>query len=175
MFCECGCGKLTRVSERNHAQHGYVKGTPRRFIMGHHGKRPITVRGYRTYQRRALGVYTTLHRVIAERALGKPLPVGSEVHHVDSANLDRSALVICQDIKYHRFLHVRMRVVRAGGNPNTQRICGVCKRLRLIKEMVSRGALYPKTCKECHARREREKRASRRLGVVQPESEPVFA
>lgn len=68
-----------------------------------------------------------VHRIMAEIALGHPLPMGSEVHHVDGTKSDASPLVICQDHAYHMLLHVRTRVLRAGGNPNTDRICTECK------------------------------------------------
>lgn len=87
------------------------------------------------------------HILIAERALGKPLPKGAEVHHVneDKRNNRPSNLVICQDRAYHALLHRRARVLRASGNPNTQRICYRCHELVLICELTvsrkRRGAL----------------------------------
>lgn len=68
------------------------------------------------------------HTVVAEKALGKPLPKGAIVHHVNGDGLDNrhANLVICQDTKYHALLHVRTRVLRAGGNPNTDRVCVMC-------------------------------------------------
>lgn len=52
------------------------------------------------------------YRKRAELALGKPLPLGAEVHHVH----DRAdTLVICQDREYHLLLHARMR---ARGQPS---------------------------------------------------------
>jgi DNA-binding MarR family transcriptional regulator len=80
------------------------------------------------------------HREIAEKALGKPLPEGAEVHHIDGTkrnNANRN-LVICQDRAYHALLHVRARVVRAGGDPNTQRLCGRCKQLKPLSEFYVR-------------------------------------
>ena len=72
------------------------------------------------------------HIVIAEKALGKYLPAGAEVHHVDSVrdNNANTNLVICQDSKYHRLLHTRKRVYEAGGNPNTDLWCSRCQRPR---------------------------------------------
>ena len=69
------------------------------------------------------------HRIIAERALGKPLPKGAKVHHVDEneRNNAHSNLVICQDQSYHKLLHVRALIVRAGGDPNTTYWCRTCQ------------------------------------------------
>ena len=51
------------------------------------------------------------HIVVAERALGKPLPKGAVVHHVDGQqwNNEPSNLVICPDQAYHMLLHRRMK------------------------------------------------------------------
>ena len=56
------------------------------------------------------------HREIAERVLGKPLPKGVEVHHVDEdkSNDSNDNLVICQDRAYHRLLHKRRREMLRG-------------------------------------------------------------
>jgi len=57
-----------------------------------------------------------IHLVMAQRALGKPLPRGCQVHHVDENpnNHTPGNLVICQDQAYHQLLHRRAKVVRAG-------------------------------------------------------------
>ncbi len=72
--------------------------------------------------------YVREHVLVAEKALGHYLPEGAIVHHVDEdvQNNKPNNLVICQDNAYHRLIHVRMRVVRHGGNPNTDKVCGGC-------------------------------------------------
>lgn len=72
------------------------------------------------------------HLLVAERALGRPVPLTAEVHHVDDdkTNNAPSNLVICEDRKYHQLLHVRTRVVKRGGNPNTHRLCTDCRLLK---------------------------------------------
>jgi hypothetical protein len=56
------------------------------------------------------------HRVIAEKALGKKLPPGAEVHHVDEdkSNDSNNNLVICQNRSYHKLLHKRARETQNG-------------------------------------------------------------
>ena len=65
---------------------------------------------------------------IAERALGRPLPKGAVVHHADEnpMNNDPTNLVICPSQAYHSLLHVRLRAMKACGNP-THRKCWLCK------------------------------------------------
>ena len=49
------------------------------------------------------------HVKIAEKALGKKLPAGAVVHHLDEnpSNNDPRNLVICPSEKYHKLLHHR--------------------------------------------------------------------
>jgi hypothetical protein len=71
-----------------------------------------------------------VHRLRAEKALGRPLPTGCEVHHANGTKRADSPLVICQDNSYHKLLHNRMRIKAAGGDPNTQKLCSRCKQLK---------------------------------------------
>ncbi len=98
------------------------------------------------------------HIVIAEAALGKPLPLSVEIHHVDGNkrnNANRN-LVICQDREYHLLLHVRARIVRAGGDPNTQRLCSGCKALKPFaafnKAKADKAYGLQGQCRECQSR-----------------------
>lgn len=96
-----------------------------------------------------------VHVAIAETALGKRLPRGAEVHHVDGDkdNNRNANLVICQDNTYHKLLHIRAEVVRAGGNPNTNRVCrpcGQCKPLGAFSRHRGKKALgRTSACLEC--------------------------
>ena len=85
---------------------------------------------------RAHGSSLPEHMLIAERALGKPLPPKAQIHHADEnpRNNTPSNLVICQDRTYHKLLHFRARIVRAGGNPDTEKICSTCKTLKPLAD-----------------------------------------
>jgi len=72
------------------------------------------------------------HRLIAEKALGKPLPKGAVVHHVNGGKT--GDIVICDSKGYHSLLHVRMRAYKATGDPN-KRKCTFCSKWDDIKNM----------------------------------------
>jgi hypothetical protein len=128
-LCQCGCGGQTKIARMNIKKLGWIKGEHIRFIEGHRG-RNVVVKEYRQLMR--AGKVVREHVIIAETALGKPLPAGAVVHHVDGNphNNTRSNLVICQNQAYHLMLHRRARIVRAGGNPYAD---GVCSRCRQVK------------------------------------------
>jgi len=138
-----------------------VKGVPLRWLKGHNKRGRVVIKGYRYVNRRQ-----HLHRARAEQALGKRLPFGAEVHHVDGTKSDRSPLVICQDRAYHKLLHARTRILRVGGNPNTQGFCGHCQQLKPLEAFgVDRSQVWGRTsqCKACRyeqshgwAKRQRE-------------------
>jgi hypothetical protein len=89
------------------------------------------------------------------------------VHHVDEckSNNAPSNLVACQDTAYHFLLHVRTRTVRAGGDPNTQRVCGRCKRVLLLSlfhiSRADQATGRVTICKNCIKVRQHEKTTSR--------------
>jgi hypothetical protein len=70
------------------------------------------------------------HRLIAELAVGRCLK-GHPVHHLDGnpRNNQHTNLVVCENQSYHKLLHTRTRILGLGGNPDTQKICHVCKQL----------------------------------------------
>jgi hypothetical protein len=71
--------------------------------IGKNGYVDIHVNGRRTYE----------HIHVAENALGRPMPHGAVVHHVNENKTDNRPenLVICPNEAYHRLLHVRMKAL----------------------------------------------------------------
>lgn len=159
-LCECGCGLPTTIATSTDATRGDVKGQPHRYHVGH-GSRMVAVKGYRSAPGQG---YTPkrLHILRAERALGRPLPPGAEVHHADGSMNDNAPLVICQDLAYHRLLHARSKVLRAGGNPNADKVCGHCHAVKPLSAFnLMRGNKSDgrqSTCRECGRARDAARR-----------------
>ena len=132
-FCECGCGRPAPIAKMTSKGKGHVKGQPMRFIYKHRGRsfkgennpswnggKFIDGHGYVRILRpdhpeaNNKG-YINEHRLIAEEVLGKSLPSGAVMHHVNGDKTDnrRKNLVICQDENYHGLLHKRQRAIKA--------------------------------------------------------------
>ena len=102
------------------------------------------------------------HIAIVERAIGKPLRSGAQVHHVDGnkRNNDPSNLVACDSQAYHQLLHKRQRALDACGDPNAHRcvFCGGYDRqdemtvlfVRARRRVTERA--YHRTCNTLYVR-----------------------
>jgi hypothetical protein len=83
-LCECGCGATTQES-RN--------GTPNRYLHGHNRRGTSNPDGFINQGHRYVrvnGVTRALHRVVAERTLGRPLQPDEIVHHIDGDPLNNA-------------------------------------------------------------------------------------
>ena len=80
------------------------------------GEGAINADGYIVFSRKYKFKYEHIEK--AEKALGKMLPKGAQVHHVDEnkSNNENTNLVICGSQKYHRLLHRRTRAYMSCGN-----------------------------------------------------------
>lgn len=78
-------------------------------IIAPKGSGTITKDGYREFT--INGERILEHVMIVEKALGKKLPEGAVVHHINEDKLDNSPtnLILCQDQTYHMLLHKRMK------------------------------------------------------------------
>lgn len=94
---------------------------------------------------RGRGRHAVEHRRVVELAIGKPLPDGAVVHHVNGDKTDNrtSNLVVCQDQTYHAGLHARQRVLQAGGRPFADKWCCGCQAPR------DAARFYKATSGEC--------------------------
>ena len=109
------------------------------------------------------------HVLVAEKALGKSLPKGVIVHHVDEskANNKNNNLVICPSAAYHALIHQRMRALEASGNASYRK-CSFCKKHDDPDEMYENkrknGSIFHH--RECHTLHYKQKRKSRDLSAI---------
>jgi hypothetical protein len=68
------------------------------------------------------------HVLIASDVLGKSLPLGAVVHHIDGdkTNNSKNNLIICQNERYHQLIHRRTEAYKSSGHVNWRR-CRRCK------------------------------------------------
>lgn len=90
------------------------------------------------------GVRIFDHVRIAEKALGKPLPPGAVVHHVNEVKTDNTPtnLVICPNRAYHNLIHARMAAMAATGDASKRkcRRCGEYDDLQSLREYLRPNA-----------------------------------
>lgn len=96
-----------------------------------------------------------VHQVVAEKALGKPLPPDAQVHHVDfdGHNNRPENLVICPSDAYHKLLHLRTKALEACGHADWIRCvrCGKYDEPRNLSLYTPKDQLSPRgEHRECH-------------------------
>lgn len=117
-ICNIGCGP-SGLCSKHYKQRWYLKQQGRtelivrtskeRWINKYTGYVMVKQDGRLTYE----------HIVLAEKALGKKLPSGAIVHHMNEDRSDNHSpfnLVICPDQEYHMLLHKRMKELGYGKN-----------------------------------------------------------
>jgi hypothetical protein len=95
-------------------------------VKAEDGAGVINAGGYRVFTRGTYYDYKKVyeHILLAERALGKPLPPKAVVHHMNENPADNHTpfnLVICPDQAYHLLLHQRTRELRKRGEEELKR------------------------------------------------------
>ena len=101
---------------------------------------------------RANGGYVLEHIILAEKALGKPLPLKAEVHH-HNARGDNTQIVICENRAYHKLLHVRTDALRAYGHANWRK-CWICKEYDKPENLIiNKNNTYHKICEKAYRRK----------------------
>jgi len=95
------------------------------------------------------------HIRVAESVLGKPLPIGAMVHHIDENRLNnaRDNLVICPSQTYHMLLHARMRALAACGHADWRK-CIYCKQWDAPNNLKirQRGGTHHLSCRAIYRR-----------------------
>ena len=152
MIDRCGSNSPNWKGGRTHTSTGYVllmsPGHPRAWRDG----------------------YVLEHVLVAEAALGKPLPERAVVHHVNGIKTDNRPqnLVVCQDNGYHSSLHRRKRAFEECGHPDWRK-CALCKKYDdpEIMKPHTRASVVHRTCRnEYHVNRRRKLRDVRRLELT---------
>jgi hypothetical protein len=99
------------------------------------------------------GGYVLEHLLVAEKALGYPVPLSVEVHHVNEIKTDNAGrnLVICQDKAYHDLLHSRAEAYRQTENPDAHR-CWICDCWDTGNLMKAGRSWYHQACQSRYAK-----------------------
>jgi len=194
-LCACGCGQRTTIPKASGA--GRFRGVPARYVSGHNSRgatHPMWKGGRkrdrggpdayievldRSHPRANTSGYVKEHRLVAERALGKPLPKTARVHHVNEVRTENGQdnLVICQDHAYHVLLHGRMRALQATGDVHSRQCvcCGGWLRAE-DPELVIRGHQARAFHRQCLRDRRRRWRqgARKRRGLIIHQPKPCM-
>jgi hypothetical protein len=105
---------------------------------------------------RASRGYIFEHILVAEKSIGRYLPITAEVHHVNGVKDDNRAsnLVVCENAAYHALLHVRLNAYRATGNVEARK-CWICHQYDIGLATRSGGGHHHLSC---YGRYERDRR-----------------
>ena len=143
--CRCDCGAIKFIDGYS-LRHGSSKSCGCLLPSRQKGNKNIFWKGgrgvngqgyvilYNPEHKRAMSNgYVREHIVLAEKAFGMELPVNTEIHHYGDVS-DNSKLVICEDRKYHRLLHIRQQALETCGDVNKRR-CTYCQEYDFVENL----------------------------------------
>ncbi|MGO9372707.1 MAG: hypothetical protein ACLQBD_11485 [Syntrophobacteraceae bacterium] len=130
-YCQCGCGQKTNIAKKTDNSRDRIKGMPLRFCYAHNLKDFQSGENHPNWKGgpAITGCYPKTfnqideHILLAEKALGKPLPLGAKVHH--HGLIINQCIVICQDDAYHKFIEQRTKAWFACGHADWRK-CWIC-------------------------------------------------
>jgi hypothetical protein len=147
-----------------HYQRWWKYGDPNAMFRTPAGEGFVTSCGYRKITANGRQLFEHVH--VAEKALGKPLPSGAVVHHVNEVKTDNRPenLVICPNRAYHNLLHSRMAAQAACGDPN-KRACRFCKEYDAMPNLrAHKFKTFESYCHaECKRNYDRAQKAKKRV------------
>ena len=156
MFCsveECSNPAAWRGMCEKHYKRMLRHGDPTTLLIAPR----VEGQGYRKVR----GTNNSRHVVAA--VLGKDIPYGVEIHHVNGNVRDDSNtnLVVCPDMHYHALLHRRTRALDACGNPD-YRPCSFCKKYDAVENLTETRPESPryhhKACATAYMRKVRSRK-----------------
>ena len=154
------CGKPSRTLGwcQMHYRRWRVHGNPHTMLIREKGTGSFD-QGYKRVM--TAGISKQEHTILAERALGRPLPPEAVVHHVNENRSDNHApfnLVICPNRAYHKLIHQRMDAMKACGHADWLK-CMFCKQYSPPEEIVqTRATKYHRACEREYRNRLRQRR-----------------
>jgi len=125
-----------KIGKESPAWKGGTYMEPRGYMTISHADHPRAMKNRRVYE----------HILAAEKAIGKSLPKGAVVHHVNENKSDNrnENLVICENTIYHHLLHARKRAYDATGNADSKKCC-CCKQWDLpcnMRQLRTRQSVW---------------------------------
>ncbi len=109
------------------------------------------------------------HILIAEKSLGKPIPLKAVVHHINGNCYDNNPknLIICENNIYHLILHQRERALMYGGNVRFRK-CLFCKNYDSPDNLFigEKHQIYHRRCKNIYQIKYK-KLATQRISILE--------
>lgn len=143
------CKGLCSSHYQKQRLYGTTDGNPRKpqGYIDDHGYKMLRIGGRKVRE----------HVHVVEKVLGKRLPKGPVIHHVNEVKTDNSHenLVVCQNEAYHQLLHRRARAYDACGDANARQ-CIFCKGWsppEQIKVNTANSASYHSACRNAGRRK----------------------